>query len=210
MAKELSYQERKKIIRELPHDAYWVMGVVSIYGYPLANYSIEKALSKAGFRPENHQAVTHTFVRDQLRWLQENGFIDYQHKDPFAKQEWRDVAARDFFLNAGKTLNRIISQIRREERLDRPTYSFRMQESELIRQFKKLRLLLFEKSYYEYSHLAEQLNDNFTFTEEQQQQTQRATLSNFLPLDPEFISALPTPFHSEACYYIFQFPQYWD
>ncbi|MEQ8703224.1 MAG: DEAD/DEAH box helicase [Phaeodactylibacter sp.] len=210
MAKELSYQERKKVISELPHDAYWVMGVVSLYGYPLANYSIEKALDKAGFRPESQRTVTHTFVRNQLRWLQENGYIDYLHKDPFAKPEWRDAAARHFFLQAGKTLNRIISQLRREERLDRPVYSFRMKEDDLQRQFKKLRLLLFEKSYYDYSHLAEQLNSNFTFDEKQQEQTLKATLSNFLPLDPDFISALPAPFHSEACFYIFLYPHLWE
>ncbi|WP_421946577.1 DEAD/DEAH box helicase [Phaeodactylibacter xiamenensis] len=210
MAKELSYQERKRVISELPHDTYWVLGVVSIYGYPLANYSIEKALDKAGFRPESQRTVTHTFVRNQLRWLQENGYIDYEYKDPYTKREWRDVAARHFFLHAGKTLNRIISQLRREERLDRPVYSFRMQEAELQRQFKKLRLLLFEKSYYDYSHLAEQLNSNFTFDEKQKQQTLKATLSNFLPLDPDFILALPAPFHGEACHYIFHHPHLWE
>jgi SNF2 family DNA or RNA helicase len=210
VSKELSYQERKRIISQLPHDAYWVMGVVSVYGYPLANYSIEKALDKAGFRPETQRTVNHTFVRNQLRWLQENGYIDYLHKDPYAKVEWRDPAARHFFLQAGKTLNRIISQLRREERLDQPVYSFRMKEVELQRQFKKLRLLLFEKSYYDYSHLAEQLNGNFTFDQDQQKQTLKATLSNFLPLDPDFISALPAPFHNEACHYIFQYPHLWD
>lgn len=210
MTKELSYQERKKAIGNLPHDAYWVMGVVSIYGYPLANYSIEKALEKGGFRPEAQRTVTHSFVRNQLGWLQENGYIDYLYKDPFAKLEWRDAAARHFFLHAGKSLGRIISQLRREERLDRPVYSFRMKEAELQRQFKKLRLLLFEKSYYDYSHLAEQLSENFTFDEDQQQQTLRATLANFLPLDPDFISALPAPFHNEACSVIFQYPHLWE
>ena len=185
------------------------MGVLSVYGYPLSNYSIEKALDKADFRPETQQSITHTFVRNQLRWLQENGYIDYLYKDPYAKVAWRDAAARHFFLSVGKTLNRIISQLRRVENLDRSFYSFRMQEHELQRQFKKLRLLLFEKSYFDYSHLAEQLNNNFAFNKAQQEETLVSTISNFLPLDPDFILALPAPFHSEACYYIFQYPNLW-
>ncbi len=210
MAQDLAYRDRKKAISQLPHDAYWVLGVLGVYGYPISNYSIEKVLDKVGFRPESQKTVTYAFIRDKLNWLQEQGFISYQYKDPYIKPVWREAAARSFFLSSGKTLNRVISQLRREEKLDRPVYSFQMREEDLNRQLKKLRLLLFEKSYYDYSHLADQLANNFTFDKDQRHRTLESLLSNFLPLDPDFIAALPVPFQGEAVYYIFQYPHLWQ
>lgn len=194
MRSESSYRERKEAINQLPKDPYLVLSVCAVYGFPMAEERIFRLLNGISASPEHQKLFTARLVSTQVRWLEDRGYLNYQGNLVYILDEWREPAARHFFLRQPKALTKLVSALIREEKFEKSLYYYRFSSTDVDRQLRRLRLLLFANQPEDFKQIQNALSSSYYISPTQQDQITEKIIAFFLPPDLGFFSALSPEF----------------
>jgi superfamily II DNA or RNA helicase len=210
MNMDLSYESRKEIVAQLPSDAYWVLSVLSIAGYPLESYTIHRILGKMGIQPETQRTFTDTVVKKQLEWLAEEGFIDHSNsRFPCVELDWREPAARVFYLNSRAQVKPMVRHLQRESRIPNK-YSFYLKDEDQDDLLRIMRLHFFGGDISSYEEQLRNIHRSYGMSREAIFAIQEESDGFFLPPDASFIAALPLSLQEEALNIAVEYMSEWD
>ncbi|TXB62403.1 DEAD/DEAH box helicase [Phaeodactylibacter luteus] len=207
-----SYQERQEAISDIPHDAYWVIGTLAVYGYPLSSYTVEKVLTQLNIRCESPTGFTYIHIREQLLWLQRNAFIAFYNTEPVVRIEWREAIARHFVTQLGPNHKRFFRALNKHLPnflLKRSYLSYSSSSQELERRIQQMRLAFFEGKYAAFQEQKDDLISAAYYSNELSIQVEEALLSLFFPFDEAFLERCPLEIRAEAIGHYLQQPHLW-
>ncbi len=209
MSRELSYEERKAQVSQLPNDAYWVLSVLAVAWLPLERQTVAGVLSRMQLRPEGGPQFDLDLINRQLDWLQSQGYIDFENARPYAREAWSEPAARHLYLNAHAQLKSMVRGLRREEGLHRSAHTFFIGEKDRERLLKRIRLHYMSDEANLFHQQSSLLEQAFALEDQRLQRLQYQIDHFSLPIDPEFIQQRPLPFQTECLGMAFQHLQEW-
>lgn len=206
---DLSYQERKEQIGQIPEDAYWVLSVLAIMGYPLRASIITQVLRKLDVQPASQRTFTDALIDKQLIWLLEQGYIEGRSSFPCIKNDWREPAARYFYLHSQTQVKKMVRQLLRHARLSNK-YMFYLKDEDKEDLQRLIRLYFFSGDVGNYEEYRRNVSRAYAMSEAVKIEIHEDADSYLLPPDAEFIAALPMRFQEEALSFAFQYVHEWE
>ena len=206
---DLNYQARKEQIGQLPADAYWVLSVLAIWGYPLHAGSITQVLKKLDVQPSTQRTFSSSLVDKQLMFLLDNGYIEGQSSYPCIKNDWREAAARYFYLQSRPQVKRMARLLLKEKKLN-SKYFFYLRDEEREDVQKMIRLQFFIGDTNRYDEYRRGVNQAYGMSDNVKIEIHEEVDSFFLPPDTKFIAALPNHFQEEALVFAIQYIHDWE
>lgn len=209
MSFSLSYQARKEQIGQLSGDTYWVLSVLAIIGYPIYASLIVKVLRKLDVQPGARRTFTDSLVERELMWLMEHGYIEGGRTFPCIKNDWREPAARYFYLHSRPQVKKMVRQLLNQTQLG-SKYTFYLKDEDSDDLLRLIRLHFFSGDVRKYEEYRINVNRAYAMSDTVKQEIHEEADSYLLPPDAEFIAALPLRFQEDALSFALQYLHEWE